>query len=140
MKVKQQGGAPRDVDFLNRVLFCLDVGLQSFDVGRRDAGDEVTQHLAFDHPAHGKHLARFGDRRLGDKGAPGGLLRDQFDLLQFEQGLAHQSARHPEAVANGLFYQFGAGFQAVFDDGLCDGLHDLLRDRCVITMGCGFCL
>jgi threonine aldolase len=76
---------------------------------------------------HRKYLARFCCRGAGHIGTAGRLHAHQAVLRQLEQGLAHQRAGHAKLRGNGLFGQFGTGFELVCNDspGQC------LTIRCV---------
>ena len=105
------------------------VGAQGVDVLGRGVAHEGARQLHFQHAAHGEHLARFGRRRAGDKGATGGLQRDQALLRKLEKRLPHQRARYGKVIGQRLLDQLAAGPQAMFNNGAGQRLGDGLGGR-----------
>ena len=124
MEIEQELGARGHVNAAHGIALGFQMRLQPFDVKRAGLVDQLAQHLAFDHAAHGENLACLDDRRLGHEGATRRLQPHQLELRQADQRLPHDGARHAKAVADGLLDQLGAGLQAVFDDGPCHCGHN----------------
>ena len=97
---------------------------QRLDLLLRDLQGEAARHLGFEHLAHGKDLARFLDRRRGDKSAARRLQRHQMVLGQLEQRLTNQGARDAKVVGQLLLGQLGAGQKLVLHNGAGERLGD----------------
>ena len=126
MKVAQQFGAGTDIVLGDRSTFLGHVIMQTGQPFRLERAHKRTGHFGLQHAPHRKHLAGLAHRWGGHKGAARRLHLDQALLRQLKQGLAHQGARHAVMVGQLLLGQFGAGLQAVLDDGAREAFDNLI--------------
>ncbi len=107
-----------------RGLFFLDVAAQPGRLLGRELSGECRDDEALQPEADGEDIARFVPAGLGDRSAVVAPKLHQPFAGEPAQRMPHQRAADPEAFADGVLGQLGAGLQRLLDDGASQRLID----------------